>query len=449
MKKTVTENYSTLDQKADSISSTVSSHTQIIEGLDGRVTTNTQNISNIKQTADSINSTVQSINGDYVSKSLLQQTSNSILASVNDTYIKIGDDNITLGGNTTVKGSLTLTQNEQGFKLVGQDGITEIMPKSIGTYDEFKASNTSTQNVVKSVNCNGAKSISDGILRFEGGIIIYLGDRKKGDFIKVRFNTFESKVTNGWTGSSFTNSFDISNSFSAKVMNQYNSAVLHNWNTVYAGSEYSYTFDSNTPNARIYVTFKGNTLYSTWIGNYDVMQGGKPMPMPNAHIQLTGTVTLPTTAHMLIGYDGWGVNFGNNKTVYCGKDGFIACYGNNEFRITSEGISHNNMATTHTIIGSSSSSSPTIYEVQDPVDLVLCKSGYCKIRMPKTPYNGQTIKVLDKSPDETWIDFNGKYVCPADTQYESRSLNSNWACKGTYPRLFTYLDNTWYEEYMG
>lgn len=449
LKKTVTENYSTLDQKADSISSTVSSHTQIIEGLDGRVTTNTQNISNIKQTADGINSTVQSINGDYVSKSLLQQTSNSILASVNDTYIKIGDDNITLGGNTTVKGSLTLTQNDQGFRLVGSDGITEIMPKSIGTYDEFKSANASTQNVVKSINCSGAQSTTDGILRFEGAIIIYLGDRKKGDFIKVRFNSFESKVTNGWTGSSFTNSFDISNSFSAKVMNQYNSAVIHNWNTVYAGSEYSYTFDSNTPNARIYVTFKGNTLYSTWVGNYDVMHGGKPMPMPNAYVQLTGTVTLPTAAHMLIGYDGWGVNFGNNKTVYCGKDGFIACYGNNEFRITSEGISHNNMATTHTIIGSSSSSSPTIYEVQDPVDLVLCKSGYCKIRMPKTPYNGQTIKVLDKSPDETWIDFNGNYVCNADTQYGSRSLNSNWACKGTYPRLFTYLDNTWYEEYMG
>ena len=173
------------------------------------------------------------------------------------------------------------------------------------------------------------------------------------------------------------------------------------------------------------------------------------MPTPNAHVQLTGTVTLPTSAHMLIGYDGWGVNFGNNKTVYCGKDGFIACYGNNEFRITSEGISHNNMATTHTIIGSSSSSSPAIYEVQDPVDFVLCKSGYCKIRMPKTPYNGQTIKVLDKSPDETWIDFNSKYVCPADGRYESRSLNSNWTCEGTYPRLFTYLDNTWYEEYMG
>ena len=446
---TNTNNIAALKITANNINSKVESNTTKIDNLTGKVTQNTTNISNIDQKADRIQSTVTRIDGDYVRSSQLTQTSTEILAQVSNTYIKIGDDNITLGGNTIVKGSLTLTQNDQGFKLVGSDGVTEIMPKSIGTYDEFKASNTSTQNVVKTINCNGAQSTTDGILRFEGAIIIYLGDRKKGDFIKVRFNTFESKVTNGWTGSSFTNSFDISNSFSAKVMNQYNSAVLHNWNTVYAGSEYSYTFDSNTPNARIYVTFKGNTLYSTWIGNYDVMHDGKPMPMPNAYIQLTGTVTLPTSAHMLIGYDGWGVNFGNNKTVYCGKDGFIACYGNNEFRITSEGISHNNMATTHTIIGSSSSSSPAIYEVQDPVDLVLCKSGYCKIIMPKTPYNGQTIKVLDKSPDETWIDFNGKYVCPADTQYGSRSLNNNWACKGTYPRLFTYLDNTWYEEYMG
>ena len=448
LKKTVTENYSTLDQKADSISSTVSSHTTIIEGLDGRVTTNTQNISNIRQTADSINSTVQSINGDYVSKSLLQQTSNSILASVNDTYIKIGDDNITLGGNTTVKGSLTLTQNDQGFKLVGSDGVTEIMPKSIGTYDEFKSSNTSAQNVVNSINCNGARSTSDDILRFEGTLVIYLGERKKGDFIKCKFNSLTANVTNGWNGSSFTENFPISSTFSAKTGDSFGSLGTGGWTTISANQEFSHTFVSDITNAKIYVKFSGNTLYSRWKGNYDVHQG-KPMPIPNALAEVNCTLTLPTTAHMLIGYDGWGANFGNNKTVYCGKDGFIASFGDNEFRITSEGISHNNMATTHTIIGSPSSASPNVYEVKDPVDLVLCKSGYCKIRMPRNPYNGQTIKVLDKSPRETWIDFNGKYVCPADTQYESRSLNSNWACEGTYPRLFTYLDNTWYEEYMG
>ena len=448
LKKTVRDNYSTLDQKADRIQSTVSSHTQIIEGLDGRVTTNTQNISNIRQTADSINSTVQSINGDYVSKSLLQQTSNSILASVNDTYIKIGDDNITLGGNTTVKGNLTLTQADQGFKLVGPDGVTEIMPKSIGTYDEFKASNTSTQNVVNTINCNGAQSTSDDILRFEGTLVIYLGDRKKGDFIKCKFNSLKANVTNGWNGSSFTENFPISSTFSAKTGDSFGSLGTGGWTTISANQEFSHTFVSDITNAKIYVKFSGNTLYSRWKGNYDVHQG-KPMPIPNALAEVNCTLTLPTTAHMLIGYDGWGANFGNNKTVYCGKDGFIASFGDNEFRITSEGISHNNMATTHTIIGSPSSASPNVYEVKDPVDLVLCKSGYCKIRMPRTPYNGQTIKVLDKSPDETWIDFNGKYVCTADARYESRSLNSNWACKGTYPRLFTYLDNTWYEDYMG
>nr|DAW29806.1 MAG TPA: hypothetical protein [Caudoviricetes sp.] len=32
---------------------------------------------------------------------------------------------------------MTLTQTDQGFKLVGDTGVTEIMPKSIGTYKEF------------------------------------------------------------------------------------------------------------------------------------------------------------------------------------------------------------------------------------------------------------------------------------------------------------------------
>lgn len=446
--KTVKNNYSTLDQKADGISTTVSTNTKTINELSGKITSQATAISKIDQKADSISSTVQTINNNYASKSLLTQTSNNILAQVNNTYIKIGDDNITLGGNTTVKGSLTLTQTDQGFKLVGSEGITEIMPKSIGRYADFKSSNTNTQQVVKTINCNGAQSTSDDILRFEGTLVFYLGDRKKGDFIKYKFNSLNANVTNGWNGSSFSQNFPISCSFSARMGNSFGSLGTGGWTTISVNKEFSYTFGSDITNAKIYVKFSGNTLYSRWKGNYNVHQG-KPMPMPNALAEVNCTLTLPTTAHMLIGYDGWGANFGNNKTVYCGKDGFIASYGNNEFRITSEGISHNNMVTTHTIIGSSSSSSPTIYEVQDPVDLVLCKSGNCKIRMPRNPYNGQTIKVLDKSPYETWIDFNGNYVCPADTKYESRSLDSNWACKGVVPRLFTYLDNTWYEEYMG
>ena len=448
LKNTVTENYSTLDQKADSISSTVSSHTQIIEGLDGRVTTNTQNISNIKQTADSINSTVQSINGDYVSKSLLQQTSNNILASVNDTYIKIGDDNITLGGNTTVKGNLTLTQGDQGFKLVGPDGVTEIMPKSVGTYDEFKAANTSTQNVFRSVNARGYET-SDGGLRFEGYLIIKLGDRKKGDFIKFKVGALTAQTTNAWNGSSFSKEYAIFCSFSAKIMNQSGSASIYNWGNIYSNKEYSYTFESNLTDARIYVFFHANTLYETWLGGYNVSTG-VPMPMPNANIKMNGAVILPTAAHMLIGYDGWGVNFGNNKTVYCGKDGFIASFGNYEFKITSDGIWNNNKKNVKVLNGNGySNSSPNTYTVVLPVDTVLCKGDNCKVVFPKDPPEGYVLTIFDKCLSNCYFSSNGKNIQDTTDYGTDYHVVTNGELSGRIPWRWTYIDGVWYEEYIG
>ena len=387
-------------------------------------------------------------NTGQASQSMIKQTANEILMSVNDTYLKIGDGNITLNGDTKVNGALTLTQTDQGFKLVGSDGITEIKPESIGTYDNFKAANTNTQNIVKTVNQIGSVTSNDSILRFEGSLIIHLGNRKKGDFIKYKVGTLNAQVTNAWDGSSFSKNYTISCSFSAKIMNQYGSASIHDWNTIYAGKEYSYTFDSNTTDARIYIFFKGDTSYNYWLNGYNVSIG-KPMPRPNATIKVNGTLELPMAAHMLIGYDGWGINFGNNKLVYCGKDGFIAKYGNNEFRITDAGISHNNMATTYTIIGTSSSSSPATYTVQDPIDTVLCQYGYCKVIFPSNPYNGQRIKIYDKSPQESYINSNGKYVCSADRRYSDRSIWTNQNLPNTAVRIYTYINDTWFEEYTG
>lgn len=448
--KTVKNNYSTLDQKADGISTTVSTNTKTINELSGKITSQATAISKVDQKADSISSTVQTINNNYASKSLLTQTSNNILAQVNNTYIKIGDDNITLGGNTTVKGSLTLTQTDQGFKLVGSEGITEIMPKSIGTYADFKSANTNTQQVIKSINVNGAKSDSDDILRFQGSLIIYLGDRKKGDFIKCKFNYLTADVTNAWDGSSFSKNFALSSSFSAKVMNQYNSAVLHNWNTVYSNREYSYTFDSDTTNARIYVTFSGNTLYSSWIGNYNVYQGGKPMPMPNAAVEANCTLTLPTTAHMLIGYDGWGANFGNNKTVYCGKDGLIANYGGQEFRITSEGIWNNNKRNVAVVDGTGySDSSPNTYLIDLPIDTVLCKGNNCKVIFPKNPPQGYMITIYDKCLNYCYFSSNGKSIQDTTDYGTDYHVVTNGELSGRIPWRWTFIDNVWYEEYIG
>lgn len=444
--KTVKDNYSTLDQKADGISTTVSTNTKSIDELSGKIKDQATAISKIDQKADSISSTVQTINNNYASKSELTQTSNSILAQVNNTYIKIGDDNITLGGNTTVKGSLTLTQTDQGFKLVGSDGITEIMPKSIGTYADFKSSNTNTQQVVKTINCNGAKSTVDDILRFEGSLVIYFGDRKKGDFIKCKFNSLTANVTNGWNGSSFSENFPISSSFSAKMGNSFGSLGTGGWTTISTKEEFSYTFGSDITNAKIYVKFSGNTLYSRWIGNYNVMQGGKPMPMPNALAEVNCTLTLPTTAHMLIGYDGWGANFGNNKTVYCGKDGLIASYGGEEFRITSNGIWNNNKRNVKVVDGTGySREAPNKYLIELPIDTVLFKGDNCKVIFPKNPPQGYMITIFDKS-EMGYFSTNGAKVQYAGNYGGDMEVVTNGELNHNNPWRFTYIDGVWYHE---
>ena len=443
--KTVKDNYSTLDQKADGISTTVSINTKSIDELSGKVTNQATAISKIDQKADSISSTVQTINNNYASKSELTQTSNSILAQVNNTYIKIGDDNITLGGNTTVKGSLTLTQTDQGFKLVGSEGITEIMPKSIGTYNDFKSSNTNTQQVVKTINCNGAKSTVDDILRFEGTLVIYLGDRKKGDFIKCKFNSLTANVTNGWNGSSFSENFPISSTFSAKMGNSFGSLGTGGWNTISTKEEFSYTFGSDITNAKIYVKFSGNTLYSRWKGNYNVHEG-KLMPMPNALAEVNCTLTLPTTAHMLIGYDGWGANFGNNKTVYCGKDGLIASYGGEEFRITSNGIWNNNKRNVKVIDGTGySREAPNKYLIELPIDTVLFKGDNCKVIFPKNPPQGYMITIFDKS-EMGYFSTNGAKVQYAGNYRGDMEVVTNGELNHNNPWRFTYIDGVWYHE---
>ena len=448
--KTVKDNYSTLDQKADGISTTVSTNTKSIDELSGKIKDQATAISKVDQKADSISSTVQTINNNYASKSELTQTSNSILAQVNNTYIKIGDDNITLGGNTTVKGSLTLTQTDQGFKLVGSEGITEIMPKSIGTYADFKSSNTNTQQVVKTINCNGGKSTVDDILRFEGSLVIYLGDRKKGDFIKCKFNSLTANVTNGWNGSSFSENFPISSSFSVKMGDNFGSLGTGGWNTISTKEEFSHTFGSDITNAKIHVKFSGSTLYSRWIGNYNVMQGGKPMPIPNALAEVNCTLTLPTTAHMLIGYDGWGANFGNNKTVYCGKDGLIASYGGEEFRITSNGIWNNNKRNVKVVDGTGySREAPNTYLIDLPIDTVLCKGDNCKVIFPKDPPQGYMITIYDKCFDKCYINSNGKNVQGTVDYGTDYHVITNDELTGRIPWRWTFIDNVWYAEYIG
>ena len=159
---TINNSIANLQIKAEGIQTTVSEHTETIDNLIGKVTENLTNISKINQKADSIQSTVTKIDGDYVTSSQLTQTSKEILAQVSNTYIKINDGkviinaavdektgeirndidsikkgNIELNGNTTINGNLTIQNATDGLTLVGEGGTTEIRSKDIGDFFDY------------------------------------------------------------------------------------------------------------------------------------------------------------------------------------------------------------------------------------------------------------------------------------------------------------------------
>lgn len=172
---------------------------------------------------------------------------------------------------------------------------------------------------------------------------------------------------------------------------------------------------------------------------------------PAISVSVNWNNEVPTSsAFMLIGYDGFAANFGTNTTVYCGKDGFIANYGDSLFKITTDGIvERRNNASIKVIDGSTSSSNPYIYEVPNTVDTILCKTGNTIIKLPSKPYQGQRVKIHDKSRDgESWINFQG-YMVRANKTYNDRTYQSKFQCDGQYVRIYTFIDDTWYEEFTG
>ncbi|MCF2590760.1 hypothetical protein JQM97_07430 [Prevotella hominis] len=376
-------------------------------------------------------------NTGQTSQSMIKQTAESILAQVNDTYIKIGDGNITLNGDTKVNGSLTLNDEKQGFLLVGNGGTTEISPNSIGTYNEFASKTTNVIKTHYDSKIYGYKAEDGDYYRFSWTVLQRLGTFKKGTYIKI-LNYTNSAYAIGATShisTPYATFYIYEDGTTTKTIDIGNKTSVDIANYTVVGDNVDVIVDGH---------FTIGVPTSIW-GAID------PHYKPAIDVSVNWNNEVPKTSStfMLIGYDGWGISFGTNKTVYCGKDGFIAKYGNNEFRITDAGISHNNMATTYTIIGTSSSSSPTTYTVQDPVDTVLCKSGYCKVIFPSNPYNGQRIKIYDKSPAESYINSNGKYVCGADRRYSDRSIWTNQNLPNMAVRIYTYINDTWFEEYTG
>ncbi len=383
------------------------------------------------------------------SQSMIKQTANEILMNVNDTYVKIGDGNITLNGDTKVNGSLTLNDEKQGFLLMGNGGTTEISPKSIGTYNEFASKTTNVIKTHYDSTIYGAQSVDGNFYGFTWNVSQKLGIFKKGSYIKI-LNYTNSVYAIGGTahiGTPFATFHIYENGTLTKTINVGNKTSVDIAN---------YTVVSDNVEVIVAGRFTIDVSASIWGANQDTLSPRgtiKPTLNPRQSIYVTvdWNNEVPTSsAFMLIGYDGFAANFGTNTTVYCGKDGFIANYGDSLFKITTDGIvERRNKASIEVINGSTSSSSPYQYHLKDGIDTILCKSGNTLIILPSNPYQGQRVKIHDKSQDgETWINFQG-FMVRANNHYNTRTRQSKFQCDGQYVRIYTFIGDTWFEEFTG
>ena len=381
------------------------------------------------------------------SQSMIKQTADSIMMSVNDTYVKIGDGNITLNGDTKVNGSLTLNDETQGFLLLGDSGTTEISPKSIGTYNEFK---DKTTNVIKThfnSAIYGSPSVDGALYGFSWNVQQKLGTFKKGSYIKLL----------DYTNVAFANVGPLQTGIGTPSATFYIHENGRLTKTITVGDKTSvdignYTVEGDNVEVMVTGRFTKTVSASIWGTNQDILSPRgtnitiQPIrPMPSITVNVNWKNEVPTSSgFMLIGYDGFAVNFGNNKTVYCGADGFIASYGDNEFRITSDGIWKRNQSNIKVLKGTDNSDSPATYTVQEPVDTVLCTGNYCKIIFPPNPYEGQTFRILDKALAETYINSNGKKLVNHKTGGDGKVLNLDYL-GGQVFWTYVYIDGRWYE----
>lgn len=302
---------------------------------DGQITTVNSSISQIQQTANSISTRVANIENDYVTSSELTQTANNIQLNVydelkNKTGIDVSQGQITLQGNTIINGNLTLTEAEQGFTMIGENGITQILPKSIGTFDEFQALTTTT--VKKTDNTNGVGlSATSSYHRYRFTTDFPIGAIKAGETVSVQPEPTEYLKTyyiiempNGSTAVSRYVEVSKQMVFLEDDEVQQTSTFTNN--------SVSYTSQGGNMSVRTIYTVDIPTDYFT-NGGHDPWQIIKV------------NVTIPNDVFMLIGNDGLAVNFGTSATAYIGAEGttikYKDRYGSDSyhtFKINSDGI---------------------------------------------------------------------------------------------------------------
>lgn len=261
-----------------------------------------------------------------LSESQIKQAADEISLKVKNTGIDIDAEQITLNGNTQVNGTLTLTDSDQGFVLQGSGGTTTISPQSIGSYYSFKSKANSTNicNKQTLVHCGSAVAGGGTTTTFSVNNTYNLGTIKAGKIITL--SAFSCSVRRYNSGDS-----PLAQSNQSHQFRIYQDDVLV--------STYTATTNSVTGNFLQYTTTKAGEVKINLIDTSTVsITTLKNDKTPLLQVSQYFKVSIPTDAFTLIGYDGIGMNFGTNNTVYFGSEGAYLRYGTNELKVSENGI---------------------------------------------------------------------------------------------------------------
>jgi hypothetical protein len=303
---------------------------------DGQITTVNASISQIQQTANSISTRVTNIENDYVTSSELTQTANNIQLNVydellNKTGIDISQGQITLNGNTVVNGNLSLTDANTGFSLIGDGGITQIMPQSIGTYAQFTAkSSTILHKINENETPEGGLSQETNLYMFDFYHTITVGTIKDGNTITFADVSRQYYVH----GTELTNvsdyNFDASNS---------GITIYENGVSMATGTLRNQTLNYTSQGGNITIQIHDKVyINASCFVHFNAGSSQQDEEIKTAKEKLHITVTVPNDAFMLIGYDGLAVNFGTSATAYIGAESTTIKYGQNGIKVSSDGL---------------------------------------------------------------------------------------------------------------
>jgi hypothetical protein len=375
---------------------------------------------------------------DSASTSLIKQTAEEIMLAVDEVALKVNNKGVVIDGNTVVNGSLTLNDDTQGFVLNGATGSTYIQPKSIGTYNSFS---TAASNALK-------LSTDFAIMMYkydtDGSVVTYKG--------AALFSNNLGTIPAGTTLSLNNFVCQWSNEATTRAILLYPDAevesIVFNLMQGVNRVETFTTTDSSFEDTLFNYTVEEDAEFSVQVIVNLIAKATASTVTGVTQWQVTGAlsynVVTPNPAFMLIGYDGIGVNFGDNRTVFFGAEGSTLNYGSNALRIDNNGV-YRKVGTKYIDINKDSivtidSATSITYDPLYQSYIVTVSTGSTTIKLPVgDDYAGCRVNII-KAGNGTITATTGNFAyiinkTTASSAVVSMSLemgNNTFICDGNY-----------------